>query len=130
MPLASGAPSRRCKHLVMLRRRRKDRSPLMVAIEADDTGVRGTRAGLPYALAWSRLDEVRIETSSSGPFAEDVFFVLVGNDGETAVIPQSATTPDLIQRLQALPRFDNAAMIAAMGSAEDAQFVCWRSGVP
>jgi hypothetical protein len=31
-------------------------------------------------------------------------------------------------RLQSLPGFDDDALIHAMGSAEDAEFVLWRAG--
>ena len=66
-------------------------------------------------------------TTADGPFAEDMFFVLAGRDGSGCVVPQSASeSGQLLERLQRLPGFDNEAFIRAMGSSEDARFVCWR----
>jgi hypothetical protein len=65
--------------------------------------------------------------TSDGPFAEDVFFVLSGQDGTGCVIPQGAPeSTQLLERLQRLPGFDNEALIRAMSSTQDATFPCWR----
>jgi hypothetical protein len=91
----------------------------------------GVRRELDYgkveAVSWDDLQEVGVLTTSDGPFAEDVFFVLIGRDGTWCVIPQGApeSTP-LLERLQRLPGFDNEALIEAMTSTRDAKFVCWR----
>jgi len=59
---------------------------------------------------------------------EDVFFLLIGSDGKSGcVVPQSAEDCDkLIARLQKLDGFDNAALIKAMSSTDNAKFVCWK----
>jgi hypothetical protein len=77
------------------------------------------------SVQWRDLQEVRIVTTSAGPFAEDVFFVLVGRKSG-CVVPHSKVDP-LLPRLQALPGFDNAALIRAMGSADEAVFTVWRA---
>ena len=102
----------------------------MSGVTFDDTGVRRvTPDGRLEEVLWDDLVEVRILTTTEGPFAEDVFWLLVGADGINGVaVPGSAATDDLLDRLQALPGFDNEQMILAMGSADEAQFLCWRRG--
>jgi hypothetical protein len=47
------------------------------------------------------------------------------------VVPQGAQeSTQLLERLQRLPGFDNAALMRAMSSTEEATFVCWRRGTP
>jgi hypothetical protein len=49
------------------------------------------------------------------------------SDGPPLFIPQSADRSGaLLKRLQELPGFDNLAFIVAMGSSEDARFLCWK----
>jgi hypothetical protein len=72
----------------------------------------------------TKLDEVVIVTTSDGPFAEDLFWVLRSGDREE-VIPSGYAT-NLLETLQRLPGFDNEAVIRAMGSTSDARFIVWR----
>jgi hypothetical protein len=52
--------------------------------------------------------------------------VLHGRDGGCAV-PQGATGDRLLlERLQALPGFDNNAVIEAMSSTSRRRFLCWQ----
>ena len=96
-------------------------------IEIDDQGVRRTLAnGEVESVAWDALTEVRILTTSAGPWADDVFFVLAAGESG-CVVPQSSVTEAMLSRLQSLPGFDNEAMIEAMGSTSEAEFVCWRA---
>jgi len=76
------------------------------------------------SVTWAELTEVRIHTTAGGPFAEDVFFVLVGSDGG-CVVPQGEVPAGFLERLQALPGFDNEALIAAMSSTSENDFLCW-----
>jgi hypothetical protein len=98
-------------------------------IQIDEHGVsRKLADGKTERVAWADLQEVLILTTADGPFGEDVYIVLAGRDGSGCVVPQSAPeSSQLLERLQRLPGFDNAAVIRAMGSAEDARFVCWRA---
>lgn len=76
-------------------------------------------------VGWDDLQKVEIVTTGDGPFTPDVFWVLHGRTGGCA-IPQGATGDrQLLERLQALPKFDNNAVIAAMSSTSDRRFVCW-----
>jgi len=99
-------------------------------VHIDDHGVRRDLAGGKVEqVTWDDLQEVSILTTGDGPFAEDVFFVLAGQEGRGCVVPQSAPEGGrLLERLQRLPGFDNEAVIRAMASVEDARFVCWRRG--
>ncbi len=96
-------------------------------ISFDDMAVSYTPPdGAARRLAWADLQAVEIVTTSDGPFAEDVFWVLL-SDGPPFVIPQSADRSGvLLKRLRELPGFDNLAFIVAMGSGDDARFLCWK----
>jgi hypothetical protein len=77
-------------------------------------------------VGWADLRRVEVVTTGDGPFAPDVFWVLHGTEGGCAV-PQGATgDSQLLERLQALPGFDNGAFIEAMSSASDRRFLCWQ----
>jgi hypothetical protein len=99
-----------------------------MSIRVDETGVRRELpGGKVEQVAWDDLQEVVVLTTSDGPFAEDVFFVLAGRDGTGCVVPQGAPeSTQLLERLQRLPGFDNESLIRAMTSTEDNKFVCWR----
>jgi hypothetical protein len=103
----------------------------MTAIQIDDRGVgRDLGNGKTEHVAWDDLEEVAILTTSDGPFAVDVFFVLMGTNETGCVIPQSAPeSSQLLERLQKLPGFDNQAVIDAMCCASDSRFICWRRNV-
>ena len=83
-------------------------------------------------ITWSDLIEIGIVTTNEGPFQEDVYFLLLGPDKEHGcAIPQGAIdTQKLVERLQALPGFDNDALIRAMGCTENDRFVCWQRKEP
>ena len=107
---------------------KRKRVPSAPAIAIDDVGVRRELGGGKVeAVAWTDLVEVEIVTTDEGPFVDDVFFLLVGADGTGCCVPQGAPGSEpLLDRLQALPEFDNGKLIEAMGCAENARFVCWR----
>lgn len=85
--------------------------------------------GTREIMLWADLEEVAIVTTDDGPFADDVIWVLSGAGGG-CLVPSSANGAEaLLARLQALPGFDNEAVIQAMGSVENARFVCWRKGL-
>lgn len=74
----------------------------------------------------AKLDEVVIITTSDGPFAEDLFWVLRSGDRQEVIPSGAPDAASLLEALQKLPGFDNEAVIAAMGSTSDARFVVWR----
>ena len=95
----------------------------------DDTSVRRVSPeGGVEEVRWDDLAEVRIVTTSDGPFSKDVYWLLVRTDGEGIAVQGSSVTDDLLGRLEALPGFDAEQMALAMGSADDAQFLCWQRG--
>ena len=81
------------------------------------------------AVAWDDLQAVLIETNDEGPFAPDLFWILVGRPGG-CILPQGAAGEDeLLRRLQALDGFDNDAVSAAMSSTENQPVLCWKRPV-
>ena len=95
-------------------------------VTSDDLGVTSTRPdGLVETVPWAELRAVLIETNDRGPWGPDVFWILIGQKGG-AVVPMGATGErELLHRLQKLEGFDNEAVIAAMGSTDNARFLCW-----
>lgn len=76
-------------------------------------------------VAWEELTKIEIQTTDQGPFVEDVFWILHGND-RGCVIPQGATNNEaLLSRLQEIPGFNNEILIEAMGCTDNAGFLIW-----
>jgi hypothetical protein len=102
-----------------------------VVVTITEQGVSCSRPdGAVESVAWDDLQGVIIETTDTGPFAPDVFWVLVGEHGG-CVIPQGATgEKELLNRLQALDGFDNEVLIQAMMSSENQRFLCWEKKTP
>jgi hypothetical protein len=95
-------------------------------LEIDARGVRRTsRDGTVESVEWDRLIGVDAITTDHGPWLEDAFFVLHGDDGHGCVVP-NAVARALFDHFERLPGFDFSAVIAAMGSTSNATFVCWR----
>lgn len=103
--------------------KRRKSSPVTV----DELGVSRQLDNTIESVTWSDLALVEIRTTSDGPFAEDVFWVLHGRTGAGVVVPSSAAPDDLLPRLQALPGFNNEALIESMNSTTEATFECWRN---
>lgn len=94
------------------------------AVAIDATGVHRTLpSGGCEEVRWEHLIEVQLRTTSDGPRAADVYWLLRGTDGGVAVPADDA--PELLPRLQRLPAFDNAAVIAAMGCTHATMQPCW-----
>lgn len=100
-------------------------------VTCDAAGVACSGQGAPREhLAWTELAAVEVHTNDTGPWGTDVWFVLRG-DGGVMNVPQGATGDDeLVRRLQALPGFDNAALLEAMTSTDNRVFRCWTRPVP
>ncbi|GHU06754.1 hypothetical protein FACS1894158_14110 [Betaproteobacteria bacterium] len=95
-------------------------------VQFDDTKVTRTmRDGRQETIQWSELKEVAVITTDEGPFVDDVFWVLSGADTGCLVPGEADGAKELLARLQKLPGFNNEAAILAMGSTENAKFVCW-----
>ncbi|MBU3061712.1 hypothetical protein KO481_09270 [Nocardia sp. NEAU-G5] len=99
----------------------------MAGVEINDMFVRRTLDnGRVEEVLWRELCEVRVITTADGPFAEAMFFVLIGTKGNGCVVPYSAANPALLPRLRALPDFDDRRVTQALASTSDCQFSVWR----
>ena len=101
---------------------------LVVVTVADDRiVVRGP--GQPEAgIALGDLREVVVETNDAGPASADVWWRLYGAEpAPRCSYPGGATGETaVLERLQALPGFDNDALIEAMGSTSNRRFTVYR----
>lgn len=97
-------------------------------VEFDDVSVRRHLSdGRVESVRWDELVEVVIATTGAGPLVEDVYWLLIDLNNAGCAVAQGAQGADaLLARLQALPGFDNEAVIAAMGSTANDRFTCWR----
>jgi hypothetical protein len=96
-------------------------------VSFDDAAVtRWMPGGRTEHVRWDELEEVGIVTTDEGPWAEDVYWMLRAASGGCAVGSETVGMDALLERLQQLPGFNNEAVIRAMGSTENATFVCWR----
>ncbi len=94
----------------------------------DETGIaRRRHDGSPERIRWETLVAVEILTTDEGPWNEDVWWLLSGEEGTGCCLPNSVVGDcGLLARLGELPGFDHTAVIQAMGSTEWARFPCWR----
>ncbi|MHC5021058.1 MAG: hypothetical protein ACYTGX_13295 [Planctomycetota bacterium] len=95
--------------------------------ELDDQRVRRwLEDGQCESVHFAALAHVAILTTADGPFGPDLFWVLVDLAGNGCVIPGQADIAEaLLERVQKLPGFDNATLIKAMSSTEEAKFPLW-----
>ncbi len=101
------------------------------AISVDELGVRRQRNdGGIEQVTWDELEEVAIKTTAAGPYLEDFFLILHGQNGSGCVVSlEQAVTAGILEHLQALPGFDHEKLIQAAGCVEEAQFICWRKNM-
>ncbi len=80
-------------------------------------------------VALDALAAVLIETTNTGPWGADVWWLLIGADLQSGcVFPMGATGEhEVLKALQQLPGFDNEAFIEAMACTEDGRFLCWQA---
>jgi hypothetical protein len=78
------------------------------------------------AIPWKELDAVFLQTTDKGPFEDDLFWVLETAGARHRIPSETDGVPELMQALQALPGFDNEAVIDASTSLEPRVFECWR----
>jgi hypothetical protein len=102
---------------------RKPRGRNVVAFD-EDRIIRPSPDGRTEIATWIELQEVEIMTTDEGPFAEDVYWMLKATSGRCAVPGKADGMNELLSRLQQLPGFQNEAVIEAMGSTNNATFVC------
>ena len=104
----------------------RDQPEASIVVEFDETEVRCTRPnGNIERVRWDDLNGILLRNTDSGPFAPDVFWILVGSEGG-CVIPQGATGEEnLLERLQQLPGFNSEAVIASATCTGNQDFLCW-----
>jgi hypothetical protein len=99
-------------------------------VEFDEQELRRfMRNGTKESIRWDELHEIGIVTTDEGPWAEDVFWLFLNADrSKGCAVPNGADGfPALLERIQTLPGFNNEAVVQAMGSAENNQFLIWRA---
>lgn len=92
----------------------------------DERIVRHLADGRTETIRWDEIQRVSIVTTDDGPFVDDVFWVITGENGGCLVPSETQGTKELLSRLQLLPDFKNEAVITAMGSTARAEFICWQ----
>jgi hypothetical protein len=112
-----------------LRRPGRSASPRFVSLD-DERVTRLGADGTASSMRWADLVEVRMASRPARTLSEGVRFVLVGARGEELDIPRPEATQDFIDRLQALPGFDTEALIQAIGSWGEGEWICWRAEGP
>lgn len=98
------------------------------SVSASDNTITVTdRNGALACVALHDLQAVRIQTTSDGPFFSDVWWWLLGTDGTVrCVFPNDAAGADkAVGLLSGLDGFSHRAMVAAMGSTDNAWFPVW-----
>jgi hypothetical protein len=115
------------KLLSWLLRNKHHRPSASVSVDAE--GVRYTPfRGQEVSIRWTELEEVAIETTDQGPYAEDLFAVLTAS-GQAVKIPQgTAGFEQMLAYMKELPGFNHEAVIEATGSTGNTTFPCWRRG--
>jgi hypothetical protein len=97
-------------------------------VTVSDAEVRCDRPdGRAERVPWEDLKAVIIQTTADGPFAPDVYWMLVGSSATSGcVIPWGATGErELLKRLQDLPKFNNDAVCRAASCSHEQMFLCW-----
>jgi hypothetical protein len=106
--------------------KRRDRIDGTLTI--DEWGVtRVSRASVAKPWVGRIFMSVRIRTTSDGPAAEDMFFVLDGADGKGCVVPNrlAVATRFLTVLQERLPGLDNKEVARAAGVCTEAWFTIW-----
>ena len=104
------------------------RKPKLETIQVDESGVLRAEAKIREEVAWNDVTEIRIITTSGGPFTEDVFFALTRSDGKGCLVPHAAAVrTKLLEELQKrFPGLNDKAVIEAMGCTSNNSFLLWK----
>ena len=117
------------KLLSWLLQNRHPQPPASLSVDAVGVCYRPFR-GEEVRIRWGELEEVAIETTNQGPFAED-FFAVLKAPAQTLRIPQEVNGFELLlQYMKELPGFDSEAVVEATGSTGNATFRCWKRAAP
>lgn len=102
-------------------------APARETVEIDGEGIRRVEGDINEQVRWEDITRVRIVTTDSGPFQEDVFFLLDATNGKGCCVNHGAAERiGLLQALQArLPGVNDNEVIRAMGCTSNNSFVIW-----
>lgn len=82
-------------------------------------------------MSWAELSAVVIRVIPDSPWQEDVFFMLAGRNGSGTAVPSSDPAADaLLERLQALPGFNQERFVEALTTDADEAYVVWQAERP
>lgn len=111
-----------------LRQRKLARTPFYERIQysLDGAVIRASDPlGDDLSIRIAAIRDVGVETTSLGPFVEDVFWV-INRDAEALRIPQcSPVFVELIKQFESLEGFDWDSFGRSMSSTDEAFFHCW-----
>ena len=95
----------------------------VVEVTADDEIVCRAPKQMEQRIKMADVAAVFVETNDSGPWGEDVWWLLNDDTGQTQVsFPQLATGENAaLERLRQLPGFE----VRGMNSGENGRFICW-----
>lgn len=78
--------------------------------------------GTVAVLLLKDISSIIVKTNDTGPWGMDVWFIIMGQDGEFCTYPMGATNDLLaLDYYATLPGFE----LKGMNSTENALFVCW-----
>lgn len=78
--------------------------------------------GRVAAIALKDITSIVVKTNNTGPWGMDVWFIIMGQDGEFCTYPMGATNDLLaLDYYATLPGFE----LKGMNSTENAIFICW-----
>lgn len=98
-------------------------------VEHDDEEIRCVDAlGATRTMSWTALREVGFYTTDDDSFVEDVFLVLIDEEGVVTLPQEAPGASALIERLVGLPGFDHTAMVRAMDATTALALRCWSRG--
>ena len=102
--------------------------PANERIEIDDVGIARTVGSINERIRWDDVEEIRIITTDDGPYAEDVFFAIADGNQKGCLVPHDAAVRSkLLERLQSrFDGLDDEAVIRAMGSTSNGNFLIWK----
>jgi hypothetical protein len=104
------------------------RRPSSVSFDSIEIRYSVPRKGIER-LPWDSLARVLVITTDEGPFAEDMFWVLVPRAGKGLVIANGAqgTSSLMGEMASRLVGFDHHAVVKSAGSTTNAIFEIWRA---
>jgi len=79
-----------------------------------------------FSIKLDELDEIGVETTGQGPFAEDVFWVLKRDRMRLRIGDPHPIFEKLMERFSSLEGFDWKPFNEAMTCTDNRYFVCWR----